>query len=155
MPHLKAHMAVDADLQTIWRVLLDKIENPKRYLLGVDEVSFPESTEEYAVREMTMQGQTLKERITIDERQGEVHFELLDHPFYAGKVINALIPPAEDDPKAKPVVQFRMDWEPLNDEAQLLDQQAAGPMQESLEDAVRYVKEMAEKLQADPGFPKD
>lgn len=144
MPQLEHFEAVNADLQIIWRVLLDRIENPQRYLAGVDSCDFTEGNEEYAVRELMIQGVPLRERVTIDERQGEIRYELLDHPLYRGDVINALIPPASDDPKARPVVQFRMNWQPLNSEAEALDAQAAEVMKASLEDAVHFVKETAE-----------
>lgn len=151
MPKLEHFEAVDADLQTIWRVLLDRIENPQRYLAGVESFDFPESTEEYAIRDVVFEGVTLRERITIDEQQGEVRYELVDHPLYVGDVVNALIPPAPNDPKAKPVVQFRMNWQPRNSEAETLDVEAGAVMQESMRDAVHFVKEMAEKLEARQG----
>ncbi len=144
MPQLEHFEAVDADLQTIWRVLLDRIENPQRYLAGVEACDFPEGNEEYAIRELVIQGVPLRERITIDERQGEIRYELLEHPLYQGDVVNALIPPASDDPKAKPVVRFRMNWQPLNPEAEALDAQAGQAMKASLEDAVHFVKETAQ-----------
>jgi hypothetical protein len=146
MPNLETHVPVDADLQTIWRVLLDRIENPQRYLSGVESCSFPESEEDYAIREVIIGGVPLRERITIDERQGEVRYQLIDHPLFTGDVYNALIPPASDDPKATPIVQFRMDWQPVNETAQALEVEISDTMKSSMEDAVRYVKEMAEHL---------
>lgn len=147
MPKLEYFVPVDAELQTIWNVLLDRIEHPDRYLAGVESFSFPESEEDYAIREVMIDGVPLKERITIDERVGEVCYHLLQHPFFAGDVYNALIPPAADDPKAKPVVQFRMDWRPLNDEAQTLESDALPALEASLKDAVHYVRDLAEHLQ--------
>jgi hypothetical protein len=113
MPKLEYFVPVDAELQTIWDVLLDRIEHPDRYLAGVEAFSFPESEADYAVREVVIEGAPLRERITIDERTGEVRYQLLEHPFFTGEVYNELIPPADDDLKAKPLVRFRMDWEPL------------------------------------------
>ena len=147
MPTVEYFEPVDADLQTIWRVLLDRIEHPDRYLGGVDSFSFPESTEDYAVREVVLSGVALRERITIDERQGEIRYELLDHPLFNGHVINALVPPANDDPKAKPVVQFRMDWQPRTLEARALELETEAELAESMQHAVRYVKTMAEHLE--------
>jgi hypothetical protein len=138
---------VDASLQTIWNVLLDRIEHPDRYLAGVESFSFPESEEDYAIREVVIQGAPLRERITIDERQGEVRYQLLDHPLFVGDVYNSLIPPAEDDPKAKPVVQFRMDWQPLNAEAEAVEIEARDVLEESLQQAIQYVRDLAEHLE--------
>jgi hypothetical protein len=147
MPKLEYHSPVDASLQTIWNVLLDRIEHPNRYLAGVDSFSFPESTENYAVREVVIQGAPLRERITIDERQGEVRYELMEHPLFGGSVYNALIPPADDDSKAKPVVQFRMDWQPLNAEAAAVETEYRTVLEESLQQAVQYVRDLSEHLE--------
>ena len=126
------------------RFFLDRIESPDRYLASVESFSFPESTEDYAIREIVMNGASLKERITIDERAGEIRYALLDHPLFTGEVVNALIPPASDDPKATPVVQFRMDWRPLNEEAGALESEMLPAMEASLKDAVHYVRDLAE-----------
>lgn len=144
MPKLEYFVPVDASLQTIWNVLLDRIENPSQYMLGVDSCEFLESTEDYAVREVTIQGIPLRERITIDERLGEVRYQLVEHPLFQGDVYNALIPPAADDPKATPVVQFRMDWQPLNEEGQAVEVEGAVVLEESLKQAVHYVRDLAE-----------
>lgn len=145
MPKIEADTPVDADLQTVWRVLLDRIERPERYLAGVEACAFPENTETYAVRELMLAGAPLRERITIDERQGEIRYELADHPLFTGDVINALIPPAPDDPKATPIVQFRMDWQPRGDEARAIEAEIEPTLRESMRDAVLFVKQVAEK----------
>lgn len=147
MPKIEYFTPVDASLQTIWNVLLDRIENPNRYQGGVDSFSFPESEEDYAVREIIIGGMALRERITIDERQGEVRYQLIDHPLFSGDVYNALIPADEQDPKAKPVVQFRMDWQPLSNEAEIVEAESREALEESLKQAVHYVRDLAEHLE--------
>ena len=147
MPKIDYYVPVDAALQTIWEVLLDRIEHPDRYLAGLESFSFPEGNEEYAIREVIIHGQPLKERITIDERQGEIRYQLMDDPLFAGDVYNALIPPDETDPKAKPIVQFRMDWRPLSPEAAAMEREAEQAIQESLQQAVNYVRDLAEHLE--------
>lgn len=147
MPKLEYFVPVNASLQTIWDVLLDRIEHPERYMQGIDSFEFVESTEDYAVREILIQGFPLRERITIDERLGQVRYALEDHPLFQGDVYNALIPPAIDDPKALPVVQFRMDWQPLNSEAQSVEAEGAPLLAASLKDAVHYVRDLAEHIE--------
>lgn len=150
MPKLEYFVPVDAELQTIWSVLLDRIENPARYMGGIDSCRFVESEADYAVREIIIQGEPLQERITIDERMGEVRYQLVNHPLFAGDVYNALIPPASDDPKAKPVVQFRMDWRPLTPEAQAIESESVEPLTESIHQAVHYVRDLAEHIASQP-----
>ena len=147
MPKIDYYVPVDASLQTIWDVLLDRIEHPDRYLSGLESFTFPEGNEDYAIREVIMSGQPLRERITINERQGEVRYELVDHPLFAGDVYNALIPPDSDDMRAKPIVQFRMDWRPLSPEAAGLETEARQAIEESLQQAVHYVRDLAEHME--------
>jgi hypothetical protein len=147
MPKLDYFIPVNASLQTIWNVLLDRVEHPERYMKGVESFSFLESTETFAVREILIQGFPLRERITIDERLGEVRYQLIEHPLFQGDVYNALIPPAQDDPKATPVVQFRMNWQPLNEEAQAVDVEGRAVLEESLKQAVHYVRDLAEHME--------
>jgi hypothetical protein len=147
MPKLDAFVPVDAELQTIWRVLLDRIENPDRYTSGVEKCEFIENTDDYAIRDLSINGMVLRERISIDEAQGEVRYQLVDHPLYAGDVINALIPADEKDLKAKHVVQFRMNWEPLTSAAKTLDSQSHATIEEGLKQGVHYVRDLAEHLQ--------
>jgi hypothetical protein len=144
MPKLEYFVPVNADLQMIWRVLLDRIENPDRYMAGVESCEFPESEEDYAVREIKIQGFPLRERITINEEMGEVRYELLDHPLFTGDVFNSLIPPAHDDLKAKPVVQFRMNWQPISPEAEAIEIESRDDLEASLKDAVHFVRDLAE-----------
>lgn len=154
MPKVDYFTPVEASLQTIWDVLLDRIEHPDRYQAGVQSFSFPQSEDDYAVREIILESgsgqenpERIVEKITIDERQGEVRYQLLDHPLFTGDVYTALIPPAQDDPNARPVVQFRMDWQPLNAEAESLEALSAQVLEESLKQAVDYVKSLAEHLE--------
>jgi hypothetical protein len=148
MPKVEAHAPVDADLQTIWRVLLDRIEHPDRYMDQLESFRFTENTDDYAVRELSLPGgMTLTERITIDERQGEICYQLLDHPLFEGSVYNALIPPDPTEPKARPIVQFRMDWQPKSLEARALELETRVDLEDSLRHAVNYVKDMAEHLE--------
>jgi hypothetical protein len=150
MPQAEYHEAIDASLQTIWRVLLDRIEQPDKYMGNVDSFSFPENTDEYAVREVVINGMSLLERITIDEREGQIRYELLNHPLFEGDVYNELIPPAGDDPKATPIVRFRMDWRPKGLEAQALELDTKADLEESMRQAIRHVKTLAEHMETNP-----
>ena len=148
MPKIAFDMPVNADLQTIWNVLLDKIEHPERYQAGVEATRFPESTDTYAIREIQLPDNTVvKERITIDERMGEVRYELLDDAMFTGEVKNNLIPPAGDDPRAMPIVQFTMDWRPRNKEAMELELEFIPQLEASIQEGVRFIKDLAEHMQ--------
>jgi len=155
MPKLDTHVAVDAELQTIWRVMLDRIENPDRYVMGVESCVFVENTDDYVLRDLNIGGLVLRERISINEEMGEVRYQLVDHPLYAGDVINALVPADPKDPKARNVVQFRMNWEPLNDEAVAIDRDNKTFIEEGLKQGIEYVKNIAEHMQRESDKEKN
>jgi hypothetical protein len=146
MPHVTYHLGVNAPLQTIWNVLIDRIEHPERYQGGVKATPFIEGDEHYAIREIDLGEITIKEKITINEKEGEITYQLLEDPLFTGEVKNSLIPPAEDDKKATPVVQFTMDWHPLNNEAEALEVEQREELEESIHQAVQYVKDLAEHM---------
>ncbi|MEM0951216.1 MAG: AtaL-like protein [Cyanobacteria bacterium P01_H01_bin.74] len=162
MPNVEHFEPIQASLQVIWTVLLDRIENPERYMAGIASCTFLENTDTYAVRQVVMTNPgnasenadetdtaavTLKEKITIDEAQGSVCYTLIDHALYNGQVYNKLIPPAEDDEKASPVVLFEMQWTPKTPEVVEIEDQVAPELRQSMVLAVQYVKSMAEQLE--------
>ena len=144
MPNLTCSVPIQADIQVIWRILLDKIENPQRYLQFVEETNFLEDNEDYVIREMKTPDMTLTEKITVNESMGEVCFELIDHPLFEGKVINSIIPPAPDAPQPIPVWTITMDWRPKNDEARTVERMAQADLKESVEAAAMHIKLVAE-----------
>ncbi len=146
MPYATYSTPVDASLQLLWKILLDKIEHPERYMAEVEETEFLEDTEEYAVREIRTSDMALQEKITINESLGEVRFSLLNHPFFEGDVIHAIVPSTP-----QPTLTITMDWRAKNEEAQ----QVEGLYQEQLEQdihlAAEHIKNLAEHLEKQPG----
>lgn len=147
MPNVSCSLAVEADIQTIWRVFLDKVEHPERYMAHVEKTSFVEDTDEYAIREIATSDMTLREKITLNEREGEVIFTLLDHPFFEGDVKHAIIPPAKDLVNGLPVVSVTMDWKPKNKEAQMIETAGRHELKVHVEEATKHIKQVAEHLQ--------
>ncbi|MEB3287139.1 MAG: AtaL-like protein [Vampirovibrionales bacterium] len=150
MPHVSCSQPVEADIQTIWRVFMDKIENPDRYMAYVKETRFLEDADDYVVREICTEDMSLQERITLDERLGEVRFQLLNHPLFSGEVLHQIVPPAleasgENIPSA--VVKVTMDWTPKNEEAKAVERTARADIEQSIEEATLYIKRMAEQLE--------
>lgn len=143
MPHVTASQTVDADIHTIWKVFLDKIENPARYMAHVQETRFLEDTDQYVVREICTENMSLQERITLDEQMGEVRFTLLNHPLFEGEVLHQIVPPS---PGARPMVKVIMDWKPKTPEAEVIERDAKADIAQNIEEATLYIKRMAEQL---------
>lgn len=145
MPQVSYELPVNAELQMVWDVLLNRIMRPDQFMSGVEDFRFLENEESHAIREVVTGGMALKERITIDEQLGQIRYELLDHPLFSGDVYNRLIPPAEDELYAKPMVSFVMNWQPLNEEARQVEEQFGQALEEGIRQAVLFVKQLAEE----------
>lgn len=146
MPNVTCSQAVEADIQSIWRVFLDKVEHPQRYMAHVLETRFVEDQPDYVIREIDTEDMTLREKITLDERLGEVKFELIDHPLFTGHVLHAIIPPVPDLKNGLPVVTLTMDWTPKNEEGRAVEQAAQAEIVQNIEEATLYIKRMAEMV---------
>lgn len=139
MPHVKYSLPVEAELQTIWNVLLDKVEHPERYMQYVESVRFLEDKEDYAIREIKTEDMSLQEKITINESLGEVVFELLDHPLFDGTVTHNV------SPLEPPVLTITMNWQPKNEEGIAVEKAAMNDITMGIEEAVKFLKATAER----------
>lgn len=144
MPNVQCQLPVEADIQTIWRVFLDKVEHPERYMQYVTETRFVEDTDDYVIREIKTADMALTEKITLDEHMGEVKFTLVDHPMFEGDVIHHIIPSAPDQKDGLPVVQITMNWRPINREGEIVEQGARRDIEQGIADAARHIKAVAE-----------
>jgi len=133
---------VNASLQTLWNLLLDKIENPGRYIAGVEESKILSRDENGVLREMRTCERIIKEKITVDEQAREVRFTLVDHPLFSGQVINKIIPPLNNHSTNPPTLNFTLNWEPANEEVQKNSQEELTQM---IHDAVLHTKSIAEQ----------
>lgn len=141
MPYATHTEDVEASPGTVWRLLVDKIENPQPYVPGVRSVEILERRADSVLRHMVTDQLDLTERITRDARRLEIVFTLVDHPRYVGSVTNR-IEPGETGNRSR--LTFTIDWHEVG------SQDAGGEhLQGVLRDAVRQTKALAEE--ADQG----
>lgn len=91
---------VHAQVETVWKFLLDRVENPQNYLHGVDGVQIVERSDAGIVRVISWEGKTIRERIVPDRDGCRITSELLEHPLYGGTVITRVVPTAVQNPMA-------------------------------------------------------
>ena len=93
MPSHRFSSHVEASPETVWAVLLDKMDHPQRYIEDALDAEVLERGPEGVVRRMTLPGGVeLRERIVADPSTRCVTFTLMDHPVYEGTVTNRLEP---------------------------------------------------------------
>lgn len=113
MPDCRAHTLVGASLETVWAILLDKVEHPHRYIEGVLDGRVLARGEGWVRRELELPGGVfLQERVEVDERARQIQFILERHPHYRGRVMNHLRPTGDPE---RCELAFEMHWEAVAD----------------------------------------
>jgi len=109
MPRCIQHVTVYAPLETVWALLLDKMEHPQRYIESIMDYSILERGEGWMLREMELPGEFhLRERITEDEATRTLTFTLVEHPGFEGTVRNQVRSLEGRDDAVE--LEFDMDW---------------------------------------------
>lgn len=101
-------IAVRATYATLWKILLDKAENPGKYVPGFLESEILERTSESTLCRLCTVDFDILERISVNETIHTVTFEVVDHPQYTGRLVNRIEP--EPSPDGHPVLTYAMDW---------------------------------------------
>jgi len=139
MPKASHSVTVHAPIQRLWAVLLDRIERPGRTVAGVTGVEILERQPGYVLRRMLMGDDELVERITVFEKRHEIDFVLVDHPVYAGQVVNRIEELYETQEPGLPLrLTFALDWRRKDGKPDQAD------MSEAIRRAVERAKELAE-----------
>ena len=138
MPYARHSETVVASVQTIWKLLLDRIENPARTMPDVDYSEILVRGEGFVIRRMKAGALELTERITADQEARKVVFALVDHPAYRGSVENLV---TTSPAGGYPTLTFTLDWTARDGAGDDPDLPAA------LVRAVKHTKKLAEKAQ--------
>lgn len=109
MPMHRVTSRVEASPDTVWAVLLDKMEHPQRYMEDALDVEILERDDAGVVRQLVLPGGVaFRERIAADPGAKTVTFTLLDHPVYEGTVLNRLLALSDGGVE----LAFELDWKP-------------------------------------------
>ncbi|AFZ47738.1 protein of unknown function DUF1486 [Cyanobacterium stanieri PCC 7202] len=148
---LKAHYSipVNAQAESVWEILLDKIENPGNYMPS--PVEYTRTLEKYTdgmLREVKTSQMLVRERITIDESNRMITYDILNYPMFQPRFINQVIQPNEPGKPSSPMLVNVFQLTPLADGALELPEaqpfvHAANP--EYIEKATLHIKNIVEQ----------
>jgi len=141
---------VHAALDTVWKLLIEKVEQPQNYLPAVVQSRILQHYGNGVLREVKTEGMLIKEKVVIDRLHGEVHYFLLEHPQFTGRVVNRVVASAAQSPLAPQLLTIEVDWTPKDEEAERL-LQATIPQQ--IQHELQAVKLRAEALEQDDSQP--
>lgn len=129
---------VNATVEVLWDLLIDKIEHPQKYVPGVSDVKILTKNTEFVLREMTIPTGVLREKITSNLTTREVVFTLVDHSKFSGSVINKIH--ISDHENEAITLEFTLNWQPINSDIST----AEIDMSDTIKQAVLHTKELAE-----------
>jgi uncharacterized protein (DUF302 family) len=141
---------VHAALDTVWKLLIEKVEQPQSYIPGVVQSRILQHYGNGVLREVKCNGMLIKEKVVIDKVHGEIHYFLLEHPLFTGRVVNRVVPSAVQSPVAPQVLSIEVDWAPKDDEAERLIQSG---IPEQIQNEVLSLKQRAEALEREESQP--
>lgn len=138
---------VHAEEETIWELLLDRIENPQRYQPLVLISKVIEKSADRVIREMEVRNMVIRERISWANHEKTIQSELLEHPQYEGTIVTRLVPTSTQNPMAPVYLETDLKLEhksaPLGG-AVLTDKE----MTTALNDEMELIKRKAEELES-------
>ena len=127
---------INSTFETLWILLLDKIQHPDRTIKEVTHAEVLETYDDGILRQMKALGMIIKERITIDEQNKIIRFELIQNSMFTGYFLNKV---KEYDGKLTLI--YEQNWIPITPKAKELETRLA----QILINGVQEMKELAEK----------
>jgi len=141
MPAHRVSSPVNASPDTVWAVLLDKMEHPQRYIEDALDAEILDRTEGAVVRQLVLPGGvSFRERITADTAARTITFTLLDHPVYEGTVVNLLRAASAGGAE----LIFELDWRPRPG---CRDDRGPEELRGLIESSVMHTRRIAEALE--------
>lgn len=115
---------VNTTREAVWEILLDKMQNPGRYMpYVVEELKVLERYNDGVLREVKTPEMHVKERVTVDEKAGKVTYDIVNYPQFTVTFINQVTLPANSDSGSLPILTNVVELKPTTDQA--LEQEEA------------------------------
>ena len=127
---------INSTFETLWTLLLDKVQHPDRTIKEVTHVEVLEKYDDGILRQMQALGMTIKERITINKQNKIVRFDLIENSMFTGYFLNKV-----EGYDGKLTLIYEQNWIPITPQARELETK----FPQILINGVQEMKERAEK----------
>ena len=127
---------INSTFETLWTLLLDKVQHPDRTIKEVTHVEVLEKYDDGILRQMQALGMTIKERITINKQNKIVRFDLIENSMFTGYFLNKV-----EGYDGKLTLIYEQNWIPIMPQARELETK----LPQILINAVQEMKKLAEK----------
>ena len=129
---------VNSTFETLWVLLLDKVHHPDKTIKEITHVDILEKYDDGVLRQIQALGIMIKEKITIDEQNKIVRFDLIENSMFTGYFLNKV-----EGYDGKLTLIYEQNWIPITPKAKELETRLA----QILINGVQEMKELAEKQQ--------
>jgi hypothetical protein len=129
---------INSTFEKLWALLLDKVQHPNRTIKEITNVDILEKYDDGVLRQMQALGMIIKERITIDEQNKIVRFELIQNSMFTGYFLNKV-----EGYDGELTLIYEQNWIPITPQAKELETR----LPQILINGVQEMKELAEKQQ--------
>jgi len=127
---------VNSTFETLWILLLDKVHHPDKTIKEIIHVDILEKYDDGVLRQMQALGMIIKERITIDEKNKIVRFDLIENSMFTGYFLNKV-----EGYDGKLTLIYEQNWIPITPQARELETK----LPQILINGVQEMKELAER----------
>ena len=127
---------INATLEILWILLLDKVQHPDTTIKEITHVEVLQKYDDGILRQMHTLGMTIRERITIDEQNKIIRFDLIENSMFTGYFLNKV-----EGYDEKLILIYEQNWIPITPQARELEIK----FPQILIKGVQEMKELAEK----------
>ncbi len=127
---------INSTFETLWSLLLDKVQHPDITIKEITHVEILEKYDDGILRQMHVLGMTIRERVTIDEQNKIVRFDLIENPMFTGYFLNKV-----EGSDEKLTLIYEQNWIPITPQARELETK----FPQILIKGVQEMKDLAEK----------
>ena len=127
---------VNSTFETLWILLLDKVHHPDKTIKEIIHVDILEKYDDGVLRQMQALGMIIKERITIDEQNKIIRFDLIENSMFTGYFLNKV-----EGYDGKLTLIYEQSWIPITPQSRELETK----FPQILINGVQEMKELAEK----------
>ena len=127
---------INSTIETLWALLLDKVQYPDRTIKEITHVEILEKYDDGILRQMQALGMIIKERITIDVQNKIIRFDLIENSMFTGYFLNKV-----EGYDGKLTLIYEQNWIPITPQAKELETR----FPQILINGVQEMKELAEK----------
>ena len=127
---------VNSTFEILWTLLLEKVQHPDKTIKEITHVDILEKYDDGILRQMQALGMIIKERITIDEQNKIVRFDLIENSMFTGYFLNKV-----EGYDGKLTLIYEQNWIPITPQARELETK----LPQILINGVQEMKELAER----------